>query len=55
MAARVKRPSTAASSPEQQRDRHLVDLTDTTGWDDTLTVSGISAPTKIVCTIVIDP
>jgi hypothetical protein len=29
--------------------------TATTGWDDTLTVSGAEAPTTIVCTIVIDP
>jgi hypothetical protein len=29
--------------------------TDTTGWDDTLTVTGIKAPTTIVCTIDIDP
>jgi uncharacterized repeat protein (TIGR01451 family) len=28
---------------------------DTTGWDDTLTITGISAPTTIECTIVIDP
>jgi hypothetical protein len=28
---------------------------DTTAWDDTLTVSGVEAPTTIVCTIVIDP
>jgi hypothetical protein len=28
---------------------------DTTGWDDTLTVSGVEAPTTIACTIVIDP
>jgi Prealbumin-like fold domain len=29
--------------------------TDTTGWDDTLTITGVSAPTTIVCTIVVDP
>ena len=29
--------------------------TDTTGWDDTLTITGIEAPTTITCTIVIDP
>jgi hypothetical protein len=28
---------------------------DTTGWDDTLTVTGVHAPTTIVCTIVVDP
>ncbi len=28
---------------------------DTTGWDDTLTVTGVEAPTTIVCTIDIDP
>ena len=29
--------------------------TDTTGWDDTLTITGVHAPTTIVCTIVVDP
>jgi hypothetical protein len=29
--------------------------TGTANWDDTLTVSGVEAPTTIVCTIVIDP
>jgi hypothetical protein len=29
--------------------------TDTTGWDDTLTITGIKAPTTITCTIEIDP
>ena len=28
---------------------------DTSGWDDTTTVTGISAPTTIICTIVVDP
>ena len=28
---------------------------DTTTWDDTTTVTGVNAPTTIVCTIVIDP
>jgi hypothetical protein len=31
------------------------DTTDTSGWDDTLTVEGIEAPTTITCTIDIDP
>jgi hypothetical protein len=29
--------------------------TDTTGWDETLTISGINAPKTIVCTIDVDP
>ena len=28
---------------------------DTAGWDDTLTVTGVEAPTTVTCTIVIDP
>jgi hypothetical protein len=28
---------------------------DTANWDDTLTVTGVEAPTTVVCTIVIDP